>query len=161
MITIDELKMQMGDHRQATAELGDALAITASEKRVAELEHKMTMPGFYDDTEASGKVFSEMSALKGKLERYSKLKTLCDDADTMLLLCEEENDPTLIPEAEAAVNEVATAVEELQLITLLSGQYDKNNAILTFHAGTGGRTAMRPASRAPPSWWRAPTPTAC
>ena len=45
MITIDELKMQMGDHRQATAELGDALAITASEKRVAELEHKMTMPG--------------------------------------------------------------------------------------------------------------------
>ena len=113
MITIDELKMQMGDHRQATAELGDALAITASEKRVAELEHKMTMPGFYDDTEASGKVFSEMSALKGKLERYSKLKTLCDDADTMLLLCEEENDPT-----------------------------DKNNAILTFHAGTGGTEAQ-------------------
>ena len=142
MITIDELKMQMGDHRQATAELGDALAITASEKRVAELEHKMTMPGFYDDTEASGKVFSEMSALKGKLERYSKLKTLCDDADTMLLLCEEENDPTLIPEAEAAVNEVAKAVEELQLITLLSGQYDKNNAILTFHAGAGGTEAQ-------------------
>ena len=142
MITIDELKMQMGDHRQATAELGDALAITASEKRVAELEHKMTMPGFYDDTEASGKVFSEMSALKGKLERYSKLKTLCDDADTMLLLCEEENDPTLIPEAEAAVNEVAKAVDELQLITLLSGQYDKNNAILTFHAGTGGTEAQ-------------------
>ena len=50
MITIDELKMQMGELRQATAELGDALAITASEKRVAELEHKMTMPGFYDDT---------------------------------------------------------------------------------------------------------------
>ena len=142
MITIDELKMQMGELRQATAELGDALAITASEKRVAELEHKMTMPGFYDDTEASGKVFSEMSALKGKLERYSKLKTLCDDADTMLLLCEEENDPSLIPEAETAVNEVEKAVDELQLITLLSGQYDKNNAILTFHAGTGGTEAQ-------------------
>ena len=142
MITIDELKMQMGEHRKAVAELGDALAITASEKRVAELEHKMTMPGFYDDTEASGKVFSEMSSLKGKLERYSKLSTLCDDADTMLLLCEEENDPSLIPEAEAAVNEVAKAVDELQLITLLSGQYDKNNAILTFHAGTGGTEAQ-------------------
>lgn len=142
MITIDELKMQMSELRQSTAELGDALAITASEKRVAELEHKMTMPGFYDDTEASGKVFSEMSALKGKLERYSKLKTLCDDADTMLLLCEEENDPSLVPEAEAAVNEVAKAADELQLITLLSGQYDKNNAILTFHAGTGGTEAQ-------------------
>ena len=142
MITIDELKMQMGGHRQAVAELGDALAIAASEKRVAELEHKMTMPGFYDDAEASGKVFAEMSALKGKLERYAKLKTLCDDADTMVLLCEEENDPALIPEAEAAVNEVAKAVDELQLITLLSGQYDKNNAILTFHAGTGGTEAQ-------------------
>ena len=142
MITIDELKMQMGEHRQAVAELGDALAIDASEKRVAELEHKMTMPGFYDDTEASGKVFSEMSALKGKLERYAKLKTLCDDADTMVLLCEEENDPSLIPEAEESVNAVAKAVEELQLITLLSGQYDKNNAILTFHAGTGGTEAQ-------------------
>ena len=142
MITIDELKMQMGEHRQAVAELDDALAIDASEKRVAELEHKMTMPGFYDDTEASGKVFSEMSALKGKLERYAKLKTLCDDADTMVLLCEEENDPSLIPEAEESVNAVAKAVEELQLITLLSGQYDKNNAILTFHAGTGGTEAQ-------------------
>ena len=142
MITIDELKMQMGGHRQAVAELGDALAIAASEKRVAELEYKMTMPGFYDDAEASGKVFAEMSALKGKLERYAKLKTLCDDADTMVLLCEEENDPALIPEAEAAVNEVAKAVDELQLITLLSGQYDKNNAILTFHAGTGGTEAQ-------------------
>ena len=109
MITIDELKMQMGGHKNAVDELGDALAIAASEKRVAELEHKMTMPGFYDDTEASGKVFSEMSALKGKLERYSKLKTLCDDADTMLLLCEEENDPSLVPEAEAAVNEIGRA----------------------------------------------------
>ena len=142
MITIDELKMQMGGHKSAVDELGDALAIAASEKRVAELEHKMTMPGFYDDTEASQKVFAEMSSLKGKLERYTKLKSLYDDAETMLLLCEEENDPDLIPEAESAVEAVAHAVDELQMITLLSGEYDKNNAILTFHAGTGGTEAQ-------------------
>ena len=142
MITIDELKMQLGEHEHEVRELGDALAITASEKRVAELENKMTMPGFYDDTEASARVFAEMSALKGRLERYAKLKALYDDAETMLLLCEEENDPELIPEGEAAVEAVTKAVEELQLITLLSGQYDKNNAILTFHAGTGGTEAQ-------------------
>ena len=141
-LTIDELKMQMGEHRKAVEELGDALAITASEKRVAELEHRMTQPGFYDDTEASGRVFAELSGLKGKMERYAKLVTLCDDADTMVLLCEEENDPELIPEAEAAVEQVEKGVEELQLITLLNGQYDKNNAILTFHAGTGGTEAQ-------------------
>ena len=142
MITIDELKMQLGEHEHEVRELGDALAITASEKRVAELENKMTMPGFYDDTEASARVFAEMSALKGRLERYAKLKALYDDAETMLLLCEEENDPELIPEGEAAVEAVTKAVEELPLITLLSGQYDKNNAILTFHAGTGGTEAQ-------------------
>ena len=142
MITIDELKMQLGEHEHEVRELGDALAITASEKRVAELENKMTMPGFYDDTEASARVFAEMSALKGRLERYAKLKALYDDAETMLLLCEEENDPELIPEGESAVVAGTKAVEELQLITLLSGQYDKNNAILTFHAGTGGTEAQ-------------------
>ena len=99
MITIDELKMQLGGYETAVADLGEALAISASKKRVAELENKMTMPGFYDDTEASQKVFAEMSSLKGKLERYAKLKTLYEDAQTMLLLCEEENDPDLIPES--------------------------------------------------------------
>ena len=142
MITIDELKMQLGGYETAVADLGEALAISASEKRVAELENKMTMPGFYDDTEASQKVFAEMSSLKGKLERYAKLKTLYEDAQTMLLLCEEENDPDLIPEAEQAVQAVAQAIDELQMITLLSGEYDKNNAILTFHAGTGGTEAQ-------------------
>ena len=142
MITIDELKMQLGGYETAVADLGEALAISASEKRVAELENKMTMPGFYDDTEASQKVFAEMSSLKGKLERYAKLKSLYEDAQTMLLLCEEENDPELIPEAEQAVQGVAHAIDELQMITLLSGEYDKNNAILTFHAGTGGTEAQ-------------------
>ena len=62
--------------------------------------------------------------------------------ETMVLLCEEENDPDLIPEAETATNAVAQAVDELQLMTLLNGEYDKNNAIITFHAGTGGTEAQ-------------------
>ena len=142
MITIDELKTQLGEYETAVKDLGEALAITASEKRVAELEHKMSQPGFYDDAEASQKVFAEVSDLKGKLERYGKLTRLYDDADTMLLLCEEENDPEMIPEAEESVHKVAEAIDELQMITLLSGEYDKNNAILTFHAGTGGTEAQ-------------------
>ena len=57
MITIDELKAQLGEFETSVKDLCEALAITASEKRVAELEHKMSMPGFYDDQEASQKVF--------------------------------------------------------------------------------------------------------
>ena len=60
----------------------------------------------------------------------------------MLEMLAEENDPSLIPEGEEAVNAVEKAVDELQLMTMLNGEYDANNAILTFHAGTGGTEAQ-------------------
>jgi len=142
MITIDELKSKLGGYETALADLKDALAIEASQKRVMELEHKMTLPGFYDDAEGSQKVFAEMSDLKGKLERFEKLRRAYEDAETLLLMLEEENDPELLGEGEEAVAQVDKAVEELQLITMLSGEYDHNNAILTFHAGTGGTEAQ-------------------
>ena len=142
MITIDELKTQLGEYETAVKDLGEALAITASEKRVAELEHQMTMPGFFDDQEKSQKVYAEMSDLKGKLERYNKLSTQYEEAQTLLEMLEEENDPALIPEGEEAVDSVEKAIDELQLMTMLNGEYDHANAILTFHAGTGGTEAQ-------------------
>ena len=142
MITIDELKANLGSYETAVADLREALSIEASEKRVAELEHQMTMPGFFDDQEKSQKVYAEMSDLKGKLERYNKLSTQYEEALTLLEMIEEENDPSLIPEGEEAVNNVAKAIDELQLMTMLNGEYDHSNAILTFHAGTGGTEAQ-------------------
>ena len=142
MITIDELKVQLAEQGKAVKDLEEALAIEASKKRVQELEHTMTRPGFYDDAEASKKVFDEVGDLKGKLGRYEKLQGLYEDAQTMLVMLEEENDPSLIPEGEEAVNAVGKAVDELQLMTMLNGEYDHSNAILTFHAGTGGTEAQ-------------------
>ena len=123
MITTDELKVQLAEHAKAVKDLEEALAIEASRKRVQELEHTMSRPGFYDDAELSKKVFDEVG-------------------DTMLEMLDEEYDPAMIPEAEEAVNNVGKAVEELQLMTMLNGEYDHSNAILTFHAGTGGTEAQ-------------------
>ena len=67
MITIDELKTMLGNYKVAVDDLEEALSIAASQKRMQELEHKMTMPGFYDDTVASKKVFDEIGELKAKL----------------------------------------------------------------------------------------------
>ena len=142
MITIDELKVQLAEHAKAVKDLEEALAIEASRKRVQELEHTMSRPGFYDDAELSKKVFDEIGDLKGKLNRFEKLQGLYDDAETMLEMLDEEYDPAMIPEAEEAVNTVGKAVEELQLMTMLNGEYDHSNAILTFHAGTGGTEAQ-------------------
>ncbi len=142
MITVDELKFKLGGFRTAVNDLEEALAIEQSKKRLQELEHKMTMPGFYDDADASKKVFDEMGDLKNKLTRFENLRVMYEDAETMLLMLEEENDPDLIPEGEEAVNNVEKAVDELQLVTMLNGEYDHSNAILTFHAGTGGTEAQ-------------------
>ena len=142
MITTDELKVQLAEHAKAVKDLEEALAIEASRKRVQELEHTMSRPGFYDDADLSKKVFDEVGDLKGKLSRFEKLQGLYDDAETMLEMLDEEYDPAMIPEAEEAVNTVGKAVEELQLMTMLNGEYDHSNAILTFHAGTGGTEAQ-------------------
>ena len=142
MITIDELKVQLADYAKAVKDLEEALAIEASRKRVQELEHTMSRPGFYDDADLSKKVFDEVGDLKGKLSRFEKLQGLYDDAETMLVMLDEEYDPDMVPEAEEAVNAVGKAVDELQLMTMLNGEYDHSNAILTFHAGTGGTEAQ-------------------
>ena len=142
MITIDELKFKLGGLETAVNDLRDALSIGASEKRLAELEHQMTMPGFYDDQEKSQKVISEMGEVKNKLERFGKLSTQYEEAQTLLEMIEEENDPSLAAEGEEAVNGVEKSIDELQLMTMLNGEYDHSNAILTFHAGTGGTEAQ-------------------
>ena len=117
MITIDELKVQLADYGKAVKDLEEALAIDASRKRVQELEHTMSRPGFYDDADLSKKVFDEVGDLKGKLSRFEKLQGLYDDAETMLEMLDEEYDPAMIPEAEESVNAVGKAVDELQLMT--------------------------------------------
>ncbi len=142
MITIDELKQKLGGMQTSVDDLREALSIEASEKRLAELEHQMTMPGFYDDQERSQKIISEMGEVKNKLERFGKLSTQYEEAETLLLMIEEENDPSLTAEGEEAVDAVEKSIDELQLMTMLNGEYDHNNAILTFHAGTGGTEAQ-------------------
>ena len=67
MITIDELKAKLGGMKTAVDDLRDALSIEASEKRLAELEHQMTMPGFYDDQARSQKVISENTSDQAEL----------------------------------------------------------------------------------------------
>ena len=117
MITIDELKAKLGGMKTAVDDLRDALSIEASEKRLAELEHQMTMPVFYDDPARSQKVISEMGEVKNKLERFGKLSTQYEEAETLLLMIEEENDPSLAAEGEEAVNGVEKSIDELQLMT--------------------------------------------
>ena len=102
--------------------------------RVEELEKTMEEPGFWDNPDHSTAVVQECKKLKTTIERY---ETLCNDREDMLTLIEigeEEGDTDIVSEVAESLEEFKQQFEELRIETLLSGEYDKNNAILTLHA---------------------------
>ena len=116
------------------------IAGTVSE--IAKLEEESAAPGFWDDMEKSQKVLQRTKQLKDKVERFEKLKTAWEDALVLIDLADEENDESMLGEIQKASDEVNEELENMTLETLLSGPYDKNNAIMTFHAGAGGTEAQ-------------------
>ena len=106
--------------------------------RVEELEHTMEEPGFWDDPNKSAAVVQDCKKLKSVIERYEKLCGDRDDILTLIDIAEEENDASLLPEVEESFQVFEDEYKSLRIETLLSGEYDKCNAILTLHAGAGG-----------------------
>lgn len=142
MIILDDVKRQLGELAPVVTDLADALRIEQSKIRLDELENKSADPAFYNDPTASGAVFAEMGEIKDRLAQYEALKSALSDAETLLEMCEEEPDEALGDELGESVQALADKVEEMRLVTLLTGEYDANNAILTFHAGAGGTEAQ-------------------
>ena len=92
--------------------------------------------------EQSQKVLQKTKQLKDKVEKYEKLKSSWEDAIVLIDLANEENDESMLPDIKSAADSVNKELEQMTLETLLSGAYDKNNAIMTFHAGAGGTEAQ-------------------
>lgn len=142
MIILDDEKRRLSQLAPEVADLADALAIAQCKLRVEELEQKSADPAFYSDPAAGAAVFAEMGACKDKIESYAALQRELSDAETMMEMCEEDDDESLREEMAQCIDAVQKRVEEMRLVTLLSGEYDANNAILTFHAGAGGTEAQ-------------------
>ncbi len=143
MVILDEIKRRLSDLEPEVRDMADALAIERSKLRLEELEQKSADPAFYNDTENSAKVFSEMGELKDRLEQYRQLTEMLSDAETLLEMFEEDDtDEAMGDELEQSVAALSDKLEELRLVTLLTGEYDANNAILSFHAGAGGTEAQ-------------------
>ena len=99
-------------------------------------------PSFYDDMEAAGKVMQKIKGLRDKLSRYDALKSLWEDLCTLVELALEENDESVLDEVKGGYKTLCENLENMKLETMLSGKYDKNNAIITLHAGAGGTEAQ-------------------
>ncbi len=109
---------------------------------IEELENKAAEPGFWDDMENSQKILQKTKGLKTKVERYEKMASELEDLRTLNELGMEEQDAAVIPEVGEELERLKDIYEKLRLETLLTKPYDKNNAILTMHAGAGGTEAQ-------------------
>lgn len=101
----------------------------------------MEEPGFWDNPEKSQEAVKELKSLKDTVESYQKLAQAYEDVETMIEMGYEENDESLLPEIQEMLDSFIEEFEALKISTLLSGEYDHNNAILTLHAGAGGTEA--------------------
>ena len=142
MVLLDELRVEMTGYRKEIEELSDVLSIKASKDRIAELNAETAKDGFWDDLENSQKVLQETKALERKIERFNKLSGNLEDIITLIELSIEEEDESSVEEITAEIAAFKSKLEEEKLTTLLSGEYDNSNAILTFHAGAGGTEAQ-------------------
>lgn len=142
MLIFEELKLKLTGLKPELDDLEGALALEATRRELPELEAKTAVPGFWDNPEASQKVLQRIAQCKSKIEGYEKLKASYDDALTLIELADEAEDESLYAEAQQEVTAFEEALATARLATLLTGEYDTNNAILTFHAGAGGTEAQ-------------------
>lgn len=112
------------------------------EKELEELEQKASEPDFWNNTEESQKILKRTKTLRAKQEYYKKLLSDCEDALTLAELGLQEQDESVFEEVQAEYGRLKNRYEKLRLETLLTGEYDSNDAIFTLHAGAGGTEAM-------------------
>ncbi len=116
--------------------------IARMKEEVSELEEEMNAPDFWNNLERSTKVNQRISALKGKLGHYQKLNNEADEIEVMMELALEGDDEDLVQEAGQAIEALRKDVDALELETLMRGEFDNCNAILSLHAGAGGTEAQ-------------------
>ena len=142
MLQYDEIRIEFENLAPQLKELESALNLQSVRDEVATLEEQSAQPDFWNDVENSQKVSQKIGELKNVIASYEKLKENYDDVLTMVELAQEEDDESMLPEIEELAQQFRTDLEAQKLATLLSGEFDNNNAILTFHAGAGGTEAQ-------------------
>ena len=143
MVFLENLKSQLESFRPKIKELHDVFDIENSKERILELQEKAAEPGFWDDPEKSQPVLKETRTLEGHIEKYEKITSAFDDIEVMIeMAAEEEDSEEIVAEIEQEIEALGKNIEELTLASLLTGEYDKSNAILNFHAGAGGTEAQ-------------------
>lgn len=146
MLEFEEYKIKLNNAKPGLDALKDALKLESANKEIEELQAASEHDGFWNDVEKSQKVQKRLKVLTSKRDNYAKLCSAWDDMYTMCEMAIEEDDASMLSELEEEFKKFTEESESMRLSTLLTGEYDANNAIITFHAGAGGTEAQDWAS---------------
>lgn len=145
MIEFDNLKSELATYKQPLTEIRSALDCENKLNKIEEIERRMEEPNFWDDPQKSAHTTRELKSLKDDVASFSALQTQYEDIEAYIELGAEETDDEagelLFEEAKDAFDTFKKHLEEVRMRTLLSEEYDKDNAIVTLHAGAGGTEA--------------------
>ena len=142
IIALEEAKYKLIGMRADIKELGSALRIDELRKLAEELDAETLDPDFWSNQENSSKVLQKVKQTKDTIESYEALSARLEDAITLAEMAIEENEEGYIEEVENELKEITADAESKRIEILLSGEYDKNNAIVSFHPGAGGTEAQ-------------------
>ena len=142
MLEFDNIRLELEGYEEPVEKLRDALHIDVVSTEISELEAHTQEPDFWNDVEKAQALQTKLRRAQMRVDSFKKLET---DREDLLALCElanEEEDLDSLPELEDGLATFKDEFEKMRLETLLTGEYDKNNAIITLHAGAGGTEAM-------------------
>ncbi len=142
MIEFDEYKVKLNDLKPKLDGLSDSLNLGACREEMERLQAQIESPGFWDNQEVSQQVMKRSRQLEAKVGRYEKMLSQWDDLMTICEMAIEENDESMLDELKDGYGVLENGMEEARLETLLTGDYDSNNALVSFQAGAGGTEAQ-------------------
>ncbi len=138
MVILDNLKNELATYKEPLKEVRLSLDLDSKEKRIEELRMEMEAPNFWDDPDSSNRKMKELKDLEDAVNTINGLDGQYEDIETLISMAEDENDESMADEILSEFEEFKNRLEEIRIGTLLSGEYDKDNAILKINAGAGG-----------------------
>ena len=142
IVELEEIKSKLLSLKNDVYDLEEAFNLPAGREEIKALQAQTSAPDFWDAPENSQKILQKIKQLELKEEKYKNLVGSFEDIQTLIAMAEEEDDSSLLDEIKSEFSAFTSQLENLTLETLLTGEYDHNNAIISFHAGAGGTEAQ-------------------
>ncbi len=137
-MAVTDFDAEIKQLRATMKTIGQVLDLDGMRAEIADLGERVAAPDLWDDQENATRVTGRLSALQGQLDRFTELDGRIDDVEIMVQLSQEENDASTLAEADAELGKIHKTVENLEVRTLLSGEYDEREAIISVRSGAGG-----------------------